>query len=85
MAKNVKCFHIIILELIFYWKFYEIVSWVYESKSASSPLVGFGVLNDNLIKGIISSVKCIIRFLMNVQMYSLIYLLNYNYEENGTM
>jgi hypothetical protein len=47
--------------------------------------VGFGVLNDNLIKGIISSVKCIIRFLMNVQMYSLIYLLNYNYEENGTM
>jgi hypothetical protein len=28
------------------------------------PLVDFGVLNDNLIKGIISFVKCMSRFLM---------------------
>jgi hypothetical protein len=65
------------------------VSWVgmlgFLFKSASRPLVGFGVLNDNLIKPLISFVKCIIRFLMKVQMYSLIHLLKYNCEANGTM
>jgi hypothetical protein len=39
------------------------------SESASKPLVYFGVLNDNLIKGIIACVKYIGRFLMKVQMY----------------
>jgi hypothetical protein len=47
--------------------------------------VGFCVLNDNLIKGLISFVKCISRVLMKVQMYSLIHHLKYNYEANGTM
>jgi hypothetical protein len=32
------------------------------AESTSRPLVGFGVLNDNLIKGLISFVKCISRF-----------------------
>jgi hypothetical protein len=54
-------------------------------ESASRPLVDFSVLNDNLIKGLISCVKCISRFLMKVQMYSLIYKMKYNYEANGTM
>jgi hypothetical protein len=58
---------------------------VARSKGASRPLVDFCVLNDNLIKGIISCVKCISRFLMKVQMYSLIHHLKYNYEANGTM
>jgi hypothetical protein len=31
-------------------------------KSASRPLVDFGVLNDNLIKGLTLCVKCISRF-----------------------
>jgi hypothetical protein len=31
-------------------------------ESASSPLVDFGVLNDNLIKTLILGVKCISRF-----------------------
>jgi hypothetical protein len=35
-------------------------------KSVSRSLVDFGVLNDNLIKGLISCVKCISMFLMNV-------------------
>ncbi len=56
-----------------------------EIESASRPLVNFGVLNDNLIKGLISCVKCIRRFLMKIQMYSLIHLLKYNYEASGTM
>jgi hypothetical protein len=30
-----------------------------EIECASRPLVGFGVLNDNLIKGLISLIKCI--------------------------
>jgi hypothetical protein len=47
--------------------------------------VDFDVLNDNLIKGLISCVKCIIRFLMKVQMYSLIHHFKYNYEANKTM
>jgi hypothetical protein len=47
--------------------------------------VGFGVLNGNLIKGLISFVKCISRFLMKVQMCSLIHHLKYNYEANGAM
>jgi hypothetical protein len=47
--------------------------------------VDFGVLNDNLIKGLISCVKCISRFLMKVQMYSLIHHLKYNHEGNGTV
>jgi hypothetical protein len=34
------------------------------SESASRPLVDFGVLNDNLIKDLISFVKCINRFNM---------------------
>jgi hypothetical protein len=54
-------------------------------ESESSPLVGFGVLNDNFIKGLISCVKCISRFLMKVQIYSLIHLLKYNYKAHGTM
>jgi hypothetical protein len=54
-------------------------------KNASRPLVDFGVLNDNLIKGLILCVKCISRFLMKVQMYSLIHLLKYNYEASGTI
>jgi hypothetical protein len=56
-----------------------------EIESASRPLVDFGVLNDNLIKGLISCVKCISRSLIKVQMYSLINLLKYNYEASGTM
>jgi hypothetical protein len=47
--------------------------------------VNFGVLNDNLIKGLISGVKYISRFLMKIQMYSLIHHLKDNYEANGTM
>jgi hypothetical protein len=47
--------------------------------------VHFGVLNDNLINGLISCVKCISRFLMKLQMHSLIHLLKYNYETNGIM
>jgi hypothetical protein len=47
--------------------------------------VNFGVLNDNLIKCLILCVKCINRFLMKVQIYSLIYHLKYNYEANRTM
>jgi hypothetical protein len=47
--------------------------------------VDFGVLNDNLIKCLIYCVKYITRFLMKVQMYSLIHLLKYNYEANGIM
>jgi hypothetical protein len=47
--------------------------------------VDFGILNDNLIKGLILCVKCITRFLMKVQMYSLIQHLKYNHEANGTM
>jgi hypothetical protein len=47
--------------------------------------VSFGVLNDNVIKCLISFVKCIIRFLMKVQMYSFIHLLKYNHEANETM
>jgi hypothetical protein len=31
-------------------------------ESASRPLMDFGALNDNLIKGLISCVKCISRF-----------------------
>jgi hypothetical protein len=55
------------------------------SESTSRPLVNFGVFNDNLIKGLISCVKCISRFLMKVQMYSLLYHLKYSYEANGTI
>jgi hypothetical protein len=40
--------------------------FVFVNESASRPLVDFGVLNDNLIKGLISCVKCISRFLMKV-------------------
>jgi hypothetical protein len=36
------------------------------AESASVPLVGFGILNDNLIKGLILCIKCISRFLMKV-------------------
>jgi hypothetical protein len=32
------------------------------TESASRPLVDFGVLNDNLIKWLVSFVKCINRF-----------------------
>jgi hypothetical protein len=56
-----------------------------EFESAFRSLVDFSVLNDNLIKCLISCVKCISRFLMNVQMYSLIHHLKYNYEANETM
>jgi hypothetical protein len=38
------------------------VAMGHNPESASSPLMGFGVLNDNLIKGLISFVKCISRF-----------------------
>jgi hypothetical protein len=55
------------------------------TKSASRIVVDFGVLNDNLINGLILCVKCISRFLMKVQMNSLIHLLKYNYEANRTM
>jgi hypothetical protein len=54
-------------------------------ESASSLLVNFDVLNDNLIKGLISCVKYINMFLMKVQMYLLIYHLKYNHEENRIM
>jgi hypothetical protein len=47
--------------------------------------VYIGILDDNLIKGLISCVKCIGRFLIKVQIYSLIHHLKYNYEANGTM
>jgi hypothetical protein len=33
-----------------------------EIESESRPLVDFGVLNDNLIKGLILCVKCLSRF-----------------------
>jgi hypothetical protein len=56
---------------------------VYESEF--KPLVDFGVLNDNLIKGLISCGKYISRFLMKIQMFSLIHHLKYNYEVNRTM
>jgi hypothetical protein len=61
------------------------VRFTKEGESASRLLVDFGVLNYNLIKGQISCVKCMSRFLMKVQIYSLIYHLKYNYEANGTM
>jgi hypothetical protein len=51
-------------------------------KSASRSLVAFGVLNDNLIKNLISFVKCISMFLIKIQMHSLIYHLKYDYEVN---
>jgi hypothetical protein len=51
-------------------------------KSASRSLVAFGVLNDNLIKNLISFVKCISMFLIKIQMCSLIYHLKYDYEVN---
>jgi hypothetical protein len=54
-------------------------------ESASRPLVDFGVLNDKLIKGLISCIKCISRLLMKVQMYSFIHHLKYNYEANRTI
>jgi hypothetical protein len=54
-------------------------------ESASRPLMYFDVLNDNLIKWLISYLKWISMFLMEVQMYSLIHLLEYNYEANGTL
>jgi hypothetical protein len=54
-------------------------------KSASRPLVDFGALNDNLIKGLISCINWISMFLIKVQMYSLIHLLEYNYEANWTL
>jgi hypothetical protein len=54
-------------------------------ESASMPLVDFDVLNDNLIKGLISCVKCISMFLMKVHMFSLIHLMKYNYEASGTI
>jgi hypothetical protein len=57
----------------------------FQGESAPRPLVDFGVLNDNLIKGLISCIKCISRFLVKVQMYSLIHHLEYNYEANETM
>jgi hypothetical protein len=47
--------------------------------------VDFDVLNENLIKKLISCIKYISRFLMKVQMYSLIHHLKYNHESNGTM
>jgi hypothetical protein len=56
-----------------------------ENESASRPLVDFGVLNDNLIKGLILCVMCISRFYMKSIKYPLIHLLKYNYEANGTM
>jgi hypothetical protein len=58
---------------------------MWEIESASRPLEDFGVLNDTLIKCLISCVKCISRSLMKVQMYSLIHHLKYNYEASGTM
>jgi hypothetical protein len=56
-----------------------------EIESASWSLVDFRVLNDNLIKELISCVKCISMFLIKVQMYSLIHHLKYNYEANETI
>jgi hypothetical protein len=47
--------------------------------------VDFGVLNDNLIKGLISCVKYISKFLIKVQMYLLIHHLKCNHEANKTM
>jgi hypothetical protein len=38
-----------------------------DGESASRPLMNFGVLNDNLIKGLISCIKCTNRILMKVQ------------------
>jgi hypothetical protein len=61
------------------------VSAFHIPESASRPLVDFGVLNDNLIKGLTSCVKCISRFLIKVQMYLLIHHLKYNIEEYRTM
>jgi hypothetical protein len=67
------------------FKNHLIETWPQRSESASRPLVDFSVLNDNLIKGLISCVMCITRFLVKVQMYSLIHHLKYNYEANKTM
>jgi hypothetical protein len=39
-----------------------LASLIVPTESASKSLVDFGVLNDNLIKGLISCVKCISRF-----------------------
>jgi hypothetical protein len=58
---------------------------VLNTESASRPLVDFGVLNDNLIKGLILCVKCLSRFEIKSTKYSLIYHLKYNYKANGTM
>jgi hypothetical protein len=55
------------------------------SESVSRPLLNFGVLNENLIKCLISCIKCISRFLIKVQMYSLIHHLKCNYEVNETI
>jgi hypothetical protein len=64
---------------------HPILTFCSQSESASRPLVDFGVLKDNLIKGLISSVKCISRFQMKSTKYSLIHLLKYNHEAKGTM
>jgi hypothetical protein len=57
----------------------------HDLESAFRSIVDFGVLNVNLIKGLILCVKCMSRFLIEIQMYLLIHLLKYNYEANETM
>jgi hypothetical protein len=57
----------------------------HDLESAFRSIVDFGILNVNLIKGLISYIKCMSMFLMKIQIYSLIHLLKYNYEANGTM
>jgi hypothetical protein len=47
--------------------------------------VDFGVLNDNLIKGLILCVKCLNMFYIKSIKYSLIHYLKYNYEVNRTI
>jgi hypothetical protein len=55
------------------------------SESASMLLVYFSVLNDNLIKRLISCIKCISMFQMKSTKYSLIHLLKYNHEAKGNV
>jgi hypothetical protein len=75
-----------------YWIFFESfnrgLSSITKKKkieSVSRPLVDFGVLNDNLIKYLISCVKWISNIWMRSINYSLIHHLKYNFEANETI
>jgi hypothetical protein len=82
MMNSGKEFHLLSSEHYLHFRMQSLL-WAIES--VSRLIMNFGVLNNNLIKDLISYVKCINKFLMKVQIYSLIHHLKYNYEANGIM